>query len=118
TLFSGGVGGDCGVSPSLVGSRAGAVLRRPGLSVAPGFLWECLNSPAVNPSPAPATSNGAGGFPALRSPVRFTSRVMWLSRLAALSRVGRPGTRRTAPGGHTAPAYSTGPNRRSAFALV
>ena len=59
-----------------VGSRAGAVFRRSGLSVAPRFLWECLTSPTVNPSPAPATSNGAGGFPALRSPVRFAPRVM------------------------------------------
>src|SRR5262249_34870808 len=32
---------------SSVGSRAGAVPRRPGLAVAPRFLWECLISPAV-----------------------------------------------------------------------
>jgi hypothetical protein len=49
------------------------------------FLWECLTSPAVNASPAPATSNGAGGFPALRSPVRFVPRVMRPIGLAALS---------------------------------
>ena len=80
----------CSVSTSRssVGSRAGAVFCRPGLSVAPRFLWECLISPTVSPSPTPATSNGAGGFPALRSPVRFTARLMWPIRLAALSAVG------------------------------
>jgi hypothetical protein len=60
-----------------VGSRTGAMLRRSGLSVAPRFLWECLNSPTVNWFPIPAASNGACGFPALRSPVAFASRVMW-----------------------------------------
>ena len=53
------------------------MLRRSGLSVAPRFLWECLNSPTVNWFPIPAASNGACGFPALRSPVAFASRVMW-----------------------------------------
>ena len=68
-----------------VGSRTGAVRRRSGLAVAPRFLWECLTSPAVNPSPTPATSNGAGGFPALRFPARFTPGVMRPSPPAALS---------------------------------
>src|SRR5262245_16066875 len=90
-----------------VGSRAGAVFRRPGLAVAPRFLWECLTSPAVNPSPAPATSNGAGGFPALRFPVRFTPRLMRPTAAAALSaaicrllhltRPIRPSPRRISP---------------------
>ena len=40
---------------SAVGSRAGAVLRRRGLSVSPRFLWECLTSRTVSPFPAPAT---------------------------------------------------------------
>ena len=31
-----------------VGSRAGAVLRRRGLSVSPRFLWECLTSRTVS----------------------------------------------------------------------
>jgi hypothetical protein len=61
------------------------VLRRPGLAVAPRFLWECLTSPAVNPSPAPATSNRAGGSPAPGSPVRFTPRLMRPTATAALS---------------------------------
>jgi hypothetical protein len=60
------------------------VLRRSGLSGAPRFLWECLTSPTVSPSPAPATSNGAGGFPALRSPAHFTPRLMRLPAAAAL----------------------------------
>jgi hypothetical protein len=45
-----------------VGSRTGAVFRRSGLSVAPRFLWECLNSQTVNPFPAPATSHPACGL--------------------------------------------------------
>src|SRR6202162_1482783 len=61
---------------SFVGSRTGAVLRRFSLAVAPRFLWECLNIQTVSWFPAPATSNVACGFPALRSPVCFTSRVI------------------------------------------
>jgi len=92
---------------SPVGSRAGAVFCRPGLSVAPRFLWECLTSPAVNPSPTPATSNGAGGFPALRSPARFTPRLMGPTKAAALSAVGpRPPPTPPGPLGSTfLPAY-------------
>jgi hypothetical protein len=56
----------------FVGSRTGAVLRRFGLSVSPRFLWECLTVRTVSPFPAPATSNVASGFPALRSPAGFT----------------------------------------------
>ena len=52
------------------------MLRRSGLSVAPRFLWECLTSQTVNWIPAPATSHVACGFPALRVPAHFTSRVM------------------------------------------
>ena len=59
-----------------VGSRAGAVLRRRGLSVSPRFLWECLTSRTVSPFPAPATSHAACGFPALRAPAHFPRRVM------------------------------------------
>jgi hypothetical protein len=33
-----------GLFHPLVGSRTGAILRRCSLSVAPRFLWECLNS--------------------------------------------------------------------------
>ena len=70
-----------------VGSRTGAVSRRSSLAVSPRFLWECLNSPTVNPSPVPATSHPACRFPALGAPVCFVPRVMgpivraWLSPL-------------------------------------
>ena len=52
------------------------MLRRRGLSVSPRFLWECLTSHSVNPFPAPASSHAACGFPALRAPAHFSSRVM------------------------------------------
>ena len=88
---------------SPVGSRAGAVFCRPGLSVAPRFLWECLTSPAVNPSPTPATSNGAGGFPALRSPARFTPRLMRPTQAAALGAVPTATTYSTWSARHSLP---------------
>jgi hypothetical protein len=59
----------------LVGSRTGAVPV--------GSPWRCPPFPAscpiriaVGPSPVPARSNGACGFPALRFPVRFAPWVM------------------------------------------
>ena len=61
---------------SSVGSRADAILPRSDLSVAPRFLWECLTNRIVSWVSAPAASNVACGFPALRSPVCFLSRVM------------------------------------------
>src|SRR6266581_5789111 len=74
---------DRGVGPrnvtaslSQVGSRADAMLLRSDLSVAPRFLWECLTNRIVSWVSAPAASNVACGFPALRSPVCFSSRVM------------------------------------------
>ena len=79
-----------------VGSRTGAVFRRSSLSVAPRFLWECHNSPTVNPSPAPAASHVACGFPALRAPAHFTTKVMRpirperLPRSTAHRRLGTP----------------------------
>jgi hypothetical protein len=60
--------------PAFVASRTGAILRRSCLAVAPRFLWECLTSKTVSWFPAPATSNAACGFAALRSPVPFTAR--------------------------------------------
>jgi hypothetical protein len=65
-----------GGQPSKVGSRADAILLRSDLSVAPRFLWECLTNRIVSWVSAPAASNVACGFPALRSPVCFSSRVM------------------------------------------
>ena len=69
----------------LVGSRTGAVFRRSSLAVSPRFLWECLISQTVNPSPAPATSHPACRFPALGAPVCFVPRVMWPIVLGPLS---------------------------------
>src|SRR5215471_10264575 len=60
----------------LVGSRTGAMLRRFGLSVAPRFLWECLNSQTVSPFPVPASSNPSCRFPAMGLPACFLSRIM------------------------------------------
>ena len=76
-------------------SRTGAMLRRCSLAVAPRFLWECLNSQTVSWFPAPAASNVACGFPALRSPACFESRFMrhlgpeQLSRVLAVSAYSR-----------------------------
>jgi len=60
----------------VVGSRTGAMLRRFGLSVAPRFLWECLNSQTVSSFPVPASSNPSCRFPAMGLPVCFLSRIM------------------------------------------
>jgi hypothetical protein len=74
-------------SLSFVGSRTGALLRRFSLAVSPRFLWECLTSQTVSGFPAPATSNVACGFPALRSPVGFRSRFIRHGELEQLSRM-------------------------------
>ncbi len=70
---------------SEVGSRAGAVTVGPAYLLLRLSAVECLNSRAVVPFPAPASSNAACGFPALRFPARFTSRVMWPIGWGALS---------------------------------
>jgi hypothetical protein len=46
----------------------------------PPFPASCPVRFVVSPSPAPATANGAGGFPAPRFPVRFAPRVMSVVR--------------------------------------
>jgi hypothetical protein len=60
-------------SPSELSCRSGRGLARcsEGLAYlfAPRFLWECLTRQTVNPSPAPAASHPACGFPALGAPV-------------------------------------------------
>jgi hypothetical protein len=61
------------------------MLRRPGLSIAPRFLWECLTNRAVSWFPAPAASNPACGFPALGFPVDFMPRFMGPIVLGQLS---------------------------------
>jgi len=40
------------------------------------FRWECLTNRAVSRFPPPATSHVACGFPALRAPAHFASRLM------------------------------------------
>ena len=60
---------------SQVGSRTGArTLGSGGLSMT--FVMG-LNPATIITFPAPASSNAACGFPALRSPVCFLSRFMW-----------------------------------------
>ena len=75
----------------------------------PRFLRECLTSRTVDPFPAPASSNAACGFPALRFPDGFTSRVMGPIVLAALSlpRCSKSGTRQRGPAFRTSKSYST-----------
>jgi hypothetical protein len=70
---------------------------------------ECLTSRTVDPFPAPASSNAACGFPALRFPDGFTSRVMRPIVLAALSPTGYDEDRshRRGPTYRTARSYST-----------
>src|SRR5258707_2166096 len=110
--------GSCGYRPNL-GSRDGRVEDwRAGLGrslyslfLALSFASVTLSRPCHVSSP-PATSNAACGFPALRSPVCFTSRVMGpivLERLSVLA--SEPCSRCTAAEIRTAIAYSTASNR-------
>ena len=64
-----------------VGRGLAPLFRRSGLSVAPCFRWECLTSRTVNGIPVPAPSHVACGFPALRAPADFASRVMGPDRV-------------------------------------
>jgi hypothetical protein len=80
---------------SFVGSRSGAVSLGPAYLGLPVSSGSGLTSGTVNRFPDPATSNVACGFPALRSPVGFTSRVICpvgqeqLSRVLAVSAYSR-----------------------------
>jgi hypothetical protein len=60
-----------------VESRTGAVVLRSLLVCIQGFPVRARLGVSVTPFPAPATSHVACGFPALRAPAHFTSRVMW-----------------------------------------
>ena len=68
---------------SPVGSRTGA--RTVGSGGFPTAFAVDLSPAAIVTFPAPATSNAAGRFPALRSPVCLTSRVMRPIKLGTLS---------------------------------
>jgi hypothetical protein len=61
-----------------------------GSSVSPCFLWECLNLQTMSLSPAPSSSHAACGFPALRAPAHFTSRVMGPIVPELLSSLAKP----------------------------
>lgn len=67
-----------------VGSRTGAVTRRIALVCIQGFPLRARVGCSVVPFPAPATSHAACGFPALRAPAHFLSRVMGPILLALL----------------------------------
>jgi len=67
-----------------VGSRTGAHTLGGGFPVPRFRLWVGSQFPIAT-FPALAASNGACGFPALRFPVRFVSRVMGPIMLGALS---------------------------------
>jgi len=60
----------------LVGSGAGAVIRRKLLGCIRRFRLRARLGVAVIPFPAPATSHAAGRFTALRAPAHFTARFM------------------------------------------
>jgi len=68
---------------SSVGSRTGAPALGSGGCHSAFAL--ALSPATIAALPAPATSNGAGGFPALRFPARFASRVMGPMQLETLS---------------------------------
>jgi hypothetical protein len=72
----------------LVGSRTGAVARRIALGCIRGFPLRARVGISVTPFPAPASSNAACGFTALRFPAHFASRFMGPIRSESLSTVG------------------------------
>jgi hypothetical protein len=73
-----------------VGSRTGVVPVGLAHLFSPRFLWECLNLQTLSLSPAPSSSHAACGFPALRAPAHFASRVMGPIMLEWLSGLARP----------------------------
>jgi hypothetical protein len=62
--------------PRLVGSRTGAVVRRMFLGSIRGFPLRARVGSSVTPFPAPSSSHAACGFPALRAPAHFLSRLI------------------------------------------
>ena len=93
-----------------VRSRTGAVILRTPLVCIRGFPLRARVGTSVIPVPIPATSHAACGFPALRAPARFTSRVMRPIALEPLSaRHYSAGlyNHQTVRGRHKATAYST-----------
>src|SRR5678815_1227493 len=79
--------------PAPVGSGTGAVIRRQLLGCGQGFPLRARVEAAVIPSPVPATSHAACGFPALRAPASVRTKGYETVRVGdcrALSR--QPGT--------------------------
>ena len=91
---------------SSVGSGTGApVVGSGGCSIA--FALGLSPAP-VTTFPAPASSNAACGFPALRFPVAFLPGFMWPIDWGALSAADSgPGIQRTVRAARKATAYST-----------
>ena len=78
-----------------VGSRTGARTVGGGFPSRALSIARWVHSSALATFPVPATSNGAGGFPALRFPVHFAGRFMrpiMLGALSARSAGDGPGT--------------------------
>jgi len=95
---------------SLVGSKAGAPTVGSG-GDSTTFMMALSPAPMVT-FPAPATSHAACGFPALRAPAHFASRVMGPIRLERLSAAGSAlGTHQTTRGLHRTTAYSIASSR-------
>ena len=87
------------------------MIRRPPLVCIRGFPLRARVGSSVIPFPIPATSHAACGFPALRAPARFASRVMGPITLEPLSAQGAYST---------ASSRSLGPKHpdHSAFTLT
>ena len=86
----GGIAPSTSASSRVEGRRAGCRWR---VSSSALSIAEWVHMSTMATFPAPATSNAACGFPALRFPVRFMSRVMGPILLGALSAVvGAPGS--------------------------
>ncbi len=103
-------------NPSVVGSRAGAVAVGPGSSCCRRLSpYAGASVRPIAPFPAPAASNAACGFPALRFPVGFMPRVMGPIKLGALAAaaagVDGSGSLGQDPIARTATAYSISSSR-------
>jgi hypothetical protein len=95
----------------VVGSSTGAVIRRKLLVCVRRFHLRARLGDSVIPFPAPATSHAACGFPALRAPAHFSSRVMKLIVSERLSAAGALDSHQTNRARHTTIADSTASNR-------
>jgi hypothetical protein len=110
--------GGCVEQSHVVGSSTGAVIRRKLLVCVRRFHLRARLGDSVIPFPAPATSHAACGFPALRAPAHFSSRVMKLIVSEKLSAAVALDSHQTNRAHHTTTADSTASNRsRDAIGL-